>query len=116
MKTRSIILIAVGVLLAGLAAIPLVAHYAVHSRMGPERVYELSEQPTVLTEELATAKARETLKRDGLDVALWQEVSGSRDVTPKRVVFMFTNAAASTRFVHVSLDGPRVVCQTSIGK
>jgi len=51
-----------------------------------------------------------------LDTTLWQEVSGSRDIASNRVVFMFRDAAASTRFVHVELDGSRVVCQTSIGK
>ena len=116
MKPRVVILIGVGLLLAGAVIVPYLAHRAVQSRIGPRHVYELSEQPRALSEDLALAKARETLTRDGLDIASWQEYGGTREVWSNRVVFMFTNAVASTRFVHVELEGSRVVCQTSIGK
>ena len=54
--------------------------------------------------ELAVAKARETLTREGLDIAFWQEYSGTRQVTSNRIVFVFTNGTAS-RLIHVDLDG-----------
>ncbi len=116
MKPRLVIVVGAGLLVAGAATVPYLAHRAVQTRIGPRHVYELSEQPRALNEELALAKARETLTRDGLDLASWQEYGGTREVWSNRVVFMFTNAAASTRFVHVELEGTRVVCQTSVGK
>ena len=116
MKKHTIILLGVGLLLGGVAAVPYFARRAVQSRIGPRHIFELSEQPQFLSEELALAKARETLTRDGLDITSWQEVGGSRQVTSNRVVVMFTNGAASSRFVHVDLEGSRLVCQTSIGK
>ncbi len=70
----------------------------------------------MLSEELAFAKARETLTLDGLDVAYWSENSGTREATSNRVVFMFTNGTASTRFVQIEMEGSRVVGQTSVGK
>ena len=116
MKPDVVILVAVGLVLAGAAAVPYLAHRAVQSRIGPRHVYELSEQPKALSEDLALTKARETLTLDGEDIASWQEYSGTRQVNSNRVVFMFTNGAASTRFVHVELEGSHLVCQTSIGK
>jgi hypothetical protein len=116
MKIRVLVLVGVSLLLAGMAAVPYLVHREVQSRIGPRHVYELGKQPEALSEELAVAKARETLTRDGLDIASWQEYGGTRQVTSNRVVFMFTNGTASTRFVHVELDGSRVVCQTSVGK
>jgi hypothetical protein len=116
MKTRTIVFLGVGLVLLGVAAVPYLVHREVQSRIGPQHIYELSEQPKFLSEELAIAKARETLTQDGLTITSWQEVSGSRDITSNRVVFMFTNGAASTRFVRVELDGSRVICQSSIGK
>jgi len=47
-----------------------------------------------------------------LDISAWQEVAGSRQghfESSRRHVS--PNSAASTRFVHVALDGQRVVCQ-----
>src|SRR5581483_4691031 len=80
MKTRTFILIGVSLLLVGVAAVPYLIHRSVQSRIGPQHIFELSEQPKYLTEEVATTKALETLTLDGLDIALWQEVSGSRQV------------------------------------
>ena len=116
MKTRTFILLGLGLLVLGIATVPYLIHRSVQSRIGPQYIYELSEQPKFLTEEVAAAKARETLTRDGLDIASWQEVGGSRQVMSNRVVFMFRNGTASTRFVDVELDGSRVICQSSIGK
>jgi len=128
MKTRTIIFLSVALLLLGITA---VVHRSVQSRIGPQHIFELSEQPQFLTDQLALAKARETLTRDGYDVSVWQPTrdgrttapSGRPDefltrntVTPNRGVIMFTSTTASPRFVSVELDGSRVVCQTSIAK
>jgi hypothetical protein len=114
MKTFAIIFVVLA--LIGFVAIPFVAHRSVQSRIGPEHVFAFSEQPASFTGEYALERARETLARDGLDISAWQEVAGSRQVASNRVVVMFTNSTTSTRFVHVTLDGQRVVCQSSIGK
>ena len=113
MKAGVVILIGAGLLVA--VVVPYLVHREVETRIGPRHVYELSEQPGALSEELALAKARETLTRDGLDSASWREYTGTRQVSSNQVIFMFTNGPASTRFVHVDLDGNRVVCQTSVG-
>jgi len=113
---KPFVIVLVGLALVGLVAIPFVAHRSVQSCIGPEHVFTFTEQSGAFTEEYALARARETLTRDGLDISAWQEVAGSRQVTSNRVVVMFTNSAASTRFVQVALDGQRVVCQASIGK
>ena len=130
MKKRTIILLAV-VVLAGVAAVPHLIHRSVQSRVGPQHVFQLSEQPAFLTEELALAKARETLARDGLNASVWQPQRDGRTTAPdgrtdefaarntidsNRVVFVFTSSSARTRFVSVELDRSRVVCQTSIAK
>jgi len=129
-KKRTVILLAV-VLLAGAAAIPYRIHRSVHSRIGPEHTFDLSERPAFLTEELALAKARETMTKDGFDLATWQlqrdrrtsaadgrtdEFAARNTINSNRVVFAFTNGSASTRFVSVQLAGSRVICQSSLGK
>ena len=116
MKAGIVIPVGVGLLLAAAVAVPYLVHREVQSRIGPKHIYELSERPGALSEELALAKARETLTRDGLDTASWQEHTGTRQVTSNRVIFVFTNGTTSTRFVNVDLEGTRVVCQTSVGK
>ena len=131
MKTRIIILAGVAVILVGVGGVSYLVHRAVQSCIGPQHVYELSERPKHLTEDLALAKARETLVRDGLNTTAWQPVREARStdadgrtdefvsrntVNPNRVVVMFTNATKSARFVSVELDGSRIVCRTSIGK
>lgn len=130
MKTRTIIFLGVGVLLLAVAAVPYLIHRSVQSRIGPQHIYELSEQPKFLTEELAMERARETLIRDGLDATAWQPVPDDRSkapdgrtdqfllrntITPNHGSIMF-RSSTGTRFVSVELDGRRVVCQTSIGK
>jgi hypothetical protein len=129
-KKRTLILLA-AVLLAGVAAIPYLVHRSVQSRIGPEHSFELSESPAFLAEELALAKARETMRRDGFDLATWQlrrdgrttapdgridEFAARNTINSNRVVFAFTNGSASTRFVSVELAGIRVICQSSLGK
>jgi hypothetical protein len=131
MSRRTIILLAIGLVPAGLVAATFLIHREVQSRIGPRYVYELSEQPKHLTEELALAKASETLSQGGLDVKAWRPVPAGRTATsagrkdefvsrnamnPNRVVIMFTNGGTSSRFVSVELEGGRVICQTSVGK
>jgi hypothetical protein len=126
-KARTIILIAV----AGVVAIGYVAHHASQSHILPEHRGYVSHPPHFLTEAFALSQARHNLKLDGLDPGVWHPVpdgrtsapDGRRDefmarntVTPNRGVVMFTNRAASVRFVSIELSGRRVVCQTSIGK
>lgn len=130
MNKRTIILLAV-VLLAGVAAVPYLVHHSVQSRIGAKYVFQLSERPAFLTEELALAKARETLMRDGLDASVWQPQRDGRTTAPdgrtdefaarntidsNRVVFAFTSSATQTRFVSVELAGNQVICLSSIGK
>lgn len=131
MKTRTLILIGVAVLLLGSAAVAYRTHHVSRSLTGPQHVYEISNQPSFLTEELAMNEARETLKLDGLDNKVWQPVPDGRTAspdgrkddflarnanTPNRGVIMFTNLNVHARFVSVELSGSRLVCQTSIGK
>ena len=124
MRIRSLILLGVVLILCGAAVVPYLVHRAVRSRIGPEHVYELSGKPPFLTEDMALAKARDTLAQDGVDAAAWRPVPGgpsgqfaSRNtINSNEVVLMFTNGTGSGRFVSVRLDGTRVVCQSSIEK
>jgi hypothetical protein len=130
MKTRVIIFLGVSLFLLAVASVPYLIHRSIQSRIGPQHVYELPEPPRFLTEELAMERARETLTRDGLDVAAWQPVPGDRSkapdghvdqflsrntTTPNHGSIIFTNSTG-TRFVSVELDGKRVICQASVGK
>ncbi len=54
-----------GLIVLGVPAVPFFIERARLSRIGPPHVYILSEQPKLLTEEVAVARARETLTRDG---------------------------------------------------
>jgi hypothetical protein len=131
MKTRTIISLAVSLFIVGLAAMPYLIHRSLQSRIGPEHIFELSERPAFLTEELALAKARETMTGDGLDLTIWQiqrdgrtfapdgrvdEFAARNTINSNHVVFAFTNGSTSTRFVSVELAGSRVICQSSLGK
>lgn len=98
----------------------------------PAHSFVLPNKPPFLSEELALAKAREALSRDGYDVAAWlpfrdgrtsspdgrtDEFMSRNTVRPNRGVIMFTNIlAAPPRLVSVELDGSRVICQTSTAK
>jgi hypothetical protein len=81
MKKRTIILLAM-VLLPGVAAVPYLIHRSVQSRISQQHVFQLSEQPAFLTEQLALAKAEETLTRDGLDARVWQPRRDGRTTAP----------------------------------
>ena len=116
MQARTVILLGIGLVVVGIASVPFLVHQSVQSRINTKHEFALSMRPESLTEEVALAKARETLTRDGLDISSWKEVSGSRQINSNRAVIMFTNGTASTRFVHVELDGDRIVCQASVGK
>ena len=91
--------------------------------VGPEHVYELSERPAYLTEELAIAKGRETLARDGLDTNAWRLVPDGRSSAPdgradsylvrstkdpNRGSFTVQSESGARRFVHVGLEGDRI--------
>jgi hypothetical protein len=117
MRIRTITLIGLALVLTGIASLPLLMHRSIRSRMGPKHVFTLSEQPVSLTEEFAIAKARETLSLDRMDPDLWLLASNGCTISSNRaVVIFFTHGPAATRFVHVELDGSRVVCQVSVGK
>jgi hypothetical protein len=131
MKMRTAILLGASLALLAIAAVPFAVHRAVKSRIGPQHVFELSESLPFLTEELALAKARDTLVKDGLDLAFWRPQPDGRTLAPdgrrdefgarntinsNQVVFAFTNGSTSMRFVSVELNGRQVVCQSSLGK
>jgi hypothetical protein len=97
-----------------------------HSR---EHVYELSETPQVLTEELAIAKARETMAAEGFDLERWhlqklqpgsarlRAAFGTNDYLEAsfgRTTFTwgrlhFTDGSHG-RCVQIRLEGNRVIC------
>ena len=98
---------------------------------GPEHVFELSERPKFLTEELALSYGREALKADGLNPADWQPVPNGRtrasdgrvdafitrtEGTPYRGVLLFTRAGRSPKFVAVEVHGTRIICQNTPGR
>ena len=131
MKTRTIILVVVGLLLVVATAVSYLVHRSVQSRIGPPHEFALSETPRFLSEELALTIARDTLSRNGYDPAAWQptrdghttapdgrtvEFMARNAITLNRGVIMFTSTTASARLVSVTLDGSRVVCQTLISK
>jgi hypothetical protein len=114
-------------------------YHPVHRRVYHQHFYELSEQPKFLTEELALAKARETLTLDHLvvgpdqdelhpgpdghtrapdvrvDEFLSRNAIGRNMFSPNRGSIMFTNFSG-TRYVSVELDGRILACQTSLDK
>ena len=131
MKKRSIIiLVGAGIVLLGAAAVPLLIQRSIQSRIGPEHVFELSEQPKFLTDELALEKAREALKQEGLNTNAWQPVPDVRSIAPDGHAdrFLSRNTINPNRgnillnsgngyiYMSVELDGRRIVCQTSQGK
>jgi hypothetical protein len=114
-------------------------YHPIPRRVYPRHYYELSEQPKFLTEELAIAKARETLTLEGqvvgpdqydlhpvpdghtkapdgrIDQFLSRNAIGPNEFSPNRGSIMFTNPSA-TRYVSVELDGRILVCQTALDK
>jgi hypothetical protein len=113
-------------------------YHRFHRRVYPQHFYELTEQPKFLTEELAIAKAKETLTRDGMSGAAWCPVPDghtkapdgrideflSRDAigphelfSPNSGSIIFTNSDYTmTRYVSVRLEGRILACQASIDK
>lgn len=131
MKARSLILIAVSVLLIGAAVFAYLAHRTIQSRIGPERSFEIKDSPMFLTETLALEKARQTLELDGLSSSIWQprpdgrtkspdgrldEFMARNANSPNRATILFTNGTGAGRFVSVELIGGKLVCQTSMSK
>jgi hypothetical protein len=120
MKIGAVLLLALALVLVGIASLPMLMHRSIRSRIGPEHVFTLSQNPGTLSEELAVAKAREALSLDGLDPRLWLLASNGCTIASNRAVVMFFThkpaPTAGTRFVHVELDRNRVVCQVSVGK
>jgi hypothetical protein len=120
MKTRTILLLGLGLVVVAISSLPLLMHRSIQSRIGPEHVFTLSRIPGTLTEEFAIAKACEALSLDGLDTNLWLLASNGCTISSNRAVVMFFThnpaTTAGTRFVHVDLGSNRVVCQVSVGK
>ena len=130
----------------GISAKLYLHHLAVKKHVGPTHVFQLSAAPVGLTEELALAKAREALKLDGDDPALWQpirdpeaylaqrgfrlasefargatdsrtdEFVGRETKRPNCGIVIFVNDTEAVRFVRVGLSGSNVLCQCSAGK
>lgn len=109
----------------------LLAERAKTRHVGSLHAFRLSGRPGFLAEDLALAKAQETLALDGFDPSIWQpQPSGrtrspdgrtdafmTREIgVPTRGVFVFTNGGAPPRVVHVGLDKDRLLFQGSGGK
>lgn len=129
-KTRNTLILLAGLVLGGFVLVQYFVHRGVQSRIGPEHIYNLSEQPKHLTEELALAKALETLAREGFGTE-WQpaldgrtsapdgradEFASRNTIHPNRVTFLLTNGSGAARFVSVELVTSQVVCRASIPK
>ncbi|HEX3150637.1 MAG TPA: hypothetical protein VHR66_21345 [Gemmataceae bacterium] len=99
---------------------------------GPRHKFVLAEPPLFLTDELAVAKARESLALDGLDPNVWHLYPSERTTAPngRADQFLARNASnpnqgtvrfmregkGTDRFVGVELAGNRVTCHGSWGK
>jgi|ERR1044071_986607 hypothetical protein len=133
MKVRHLIFAIMLFLIAVGGVIGYALHRTFKSYGGPIHIFALSNAPPFLTESLALSNARETLRLDGLDPAMWQacvdrrtkapdgnvdEFLSRNTATPNHGVIMFTNLHASlpVRFVSIELQGGRLVCQTTTGK
>jgi hypothetical protein len=119
-------------LLVGVIVVPGAFDRALKARfVGREHLYRLPEQPHYLTEELAIAKGRETLARDGFDTNAWTLVPNDRSSAsdgradlyfvrntknPNQGSFTVRDASGSRRFVHVQLEGDRVTSCVVIPK
>jgi hypothetical protein len=137
MKRKRVILIskvstAAALMVAAIAVLPVACDRVLKARLvGREHVYELSERPRYLTEDMAIAKARETLARDGFDINAWRLLRADRSLAaedradeyfvrntknPNAGVFTVQDATGSRRFVHVELDGAKVSSRVVIPK
>jgi hypothetical protein len=129
MNTKVIII--VGLVILGVVVAAFQFYRTARAHIGPMHTFELSEQPKFLTEELALAKARETLKADGLDPTVWQplrygqttapdgrtdEYFSRNTITTNEGSIVFTNGPTTMRIVRVRLQGSRIVCQNWVLK
>ena len=105
------------------------------SRSGPLHTYQIRPVPQFLTDDLAVAKARQTLALDGYDVSVWQPSEDDRSkapdgtpdvylvrntINPNRgfIEFLDTNRTDRnpSRIVTVELKGEHVECQVLLPK
>jgi hypothetical protein len=128
----SIVFAVAALLLVGIVVVPDAFDRALKAGfVGPEHVYQLSEHPHYLTEDLAIAKGRETMARDGFDTNAWTLVPDDRSSAPdgrddlyfvrntknpNQGSFTVRDASGSRRFVHVQLEGNRVTSCVVIPK
>jgi hypothetical protein len=75
---------AASLLVVGISAKFFVHRLAVKKGVGPQHIFQLSENPQRLTEELALAKSREALRLDGDDPANWHPVQDPRSYLATR--------------------------------
>ena len=117
-------------LLLGIALTPLVlAGCFIGPSSGPEHVFVVEPPPPFLTEELAVAKARETLAKEGYKLNDWQITRTNAphghapDGTPDKYLRRFgTNygrlhfkSGKGSREYDVRLESNRVVCSSFQG-
>jgi hypothetical protein len=118
---------------------------AVEKHVGPVRVFEVSPNPTALTQELALEKAREVLNLEGLNPNDWQPIHDPEEYLVSRGyrlastfgtsppsgreepfltrekkrancgILIFLDEAGAVRFVRVALAGKSVLGQCSGG-
>jgi hypothetical protein len=151
MRKRIPILILGGVSLVaslfvvGISAKLYLHHLAVKKGVGPLHIFQLSEKPECLRQELALAKAREAIKLDGDDPASWNpipdpeyylasrgyglaslfdriatrntnEFLGLESKRPGCGIVIFVDDKEAVRFVRLGLSGSNVLCQSSHGR
>ena len=131
MTRRNRIRLALGAILVGLFGIAFALHAYMMALTRPNHVFELTEQPAFLTDSLAVEKARQTMTIEGFDPTEWQPKAderttapdGARDkflsrngINPNSGSILFTRQDGAGRFVHIELDGNRVVCRSSHAK
>jgi hypothetical protein len=136
--------LAASLLILGISAKLYLHHLAVKKGVGPQHIFQLSEKPERLTQELALAKAREALKLDGEDPVSWNPIQDPESYLATRGyglasifaprdgrtdeflsleskrpgcgIVIFVNNSESVRFVRLGISGSNVICQCSAGK
>ena len=118
--------------IGGLCA--LVRHWE-NSRAGPLHVFQLPSAPAFLTDDLALARAKETMALDGYSMAIWQPMedgrtkspNGSPDIylsrnsiNPNRGTIQFWDPTMKqpnpSRLVVLEMEGDRLECRVIIPK
>ena len=113
-------------LVLGIALATVVWSGCIARGPGPAHVFSVDPAPLFLTEELAVAKARETLVLEGYSLSDWQITraynppSWAPDGTPDEYFdrFVFTTNAGRVHFIKgsvyrtydVRLEGDRLIC------